>query len=121
LHYWTQPKLFMLACEEMQCVVFTLFRYTSAEYILGELSALSGSALWKMIAIIAKKPVSATQSIVGASVGFSLVLKGFQSIKWTMIRDIGSCLMTVQSVSDKSVGGVVCLTCGIKIDTFCVA
>jgi phosphate/sulfate permease len=79
----------MLAWQEMQCIIFILFRYTSAEHILGKLSALSGSPLWKMIAIITEKPVSATQSVVG----FSLVLKGFQSIKWTQICDIGLCLI----------------------------
>uniref|UniRef100_A0A914VEN9 Phosphate transporter n=1 Tax=Plectus sambesii TaxID=2011161 RepID=A0A914VEN9_9BILA len=62
--------------------------YTSAEYILGSLSALIATAIWLILASVAKMPISATQSIVGASLGYSLVLRGTQGIKWKKITEI---------------------------------
>lgn len=51
----------------------------------------TGSAAWNMIATALKMPISGTHSIVGATIGFSVVLRGWGSIKWTMIlRIVGS-------------------------------
>ncbi|KAL8619404.1 hypothetical protein ACOMHN_057046 [Nucella lapillus] len=50
--------------------------------LLGNLSALSGSCLWLLIATMMRLPVSATHSIVGATVGFSLVAKGAGGVGW---------------------------------------
>uniref|UniRef100_A0A914VCP3 Phosphate transporter n=1 Tax=Plectus sambesii TaxID=2011161 RepID=A0A914VCP3_9BILA len=62
--------------------------YTAAEYVMGALSALLATAIWLILASVAKMPASATQSIIGASLGYSLVLRGTQGIKWKMIIDI---------------------------------
>jgi hypothetical protein len=50
--------------------------------MFGEIGALTGTAFWLVSASWFKMPVSATQSIVGATVAFSLVLKGFTGIDW---------------------------------------
>ncbi|CAB3984068.1 sodium-dependent phosphate transporter 2-like [Paramuricea clavata] len=55
---------------------------TENEVLLGSLSALSGGALWLIIATAAKLPVSSTHSVVGAMMGFGLVAYGGKAIKW---------------------------------------
>jgi len=40
--------------------------------------------------MLSRMPVSATHSIVGASLGFSLVVKGTRGIRWMQIVNIGS-------------------------------
>uniref|UniRef100_A0A914WEX0 Uncharacterized protein n=1 Tax=Plectus sambesii TaxID=2011161 RepID=A0A914WEX0_9BILA len=62
--------------------------YTSADYMVGELGALTGAAFWLILASVTKLPVSATHSIVGASIGFSLVLRDASSIRWTRLISI---------------------------------
>jgi phosphate/sulfate permease len=57
--------------------------------LLGSLSALSGGALWLIIATAAKLPVSSTHSIVGAMMGFGLVAYGGKAIKWKEFGKIG--------------------------------
>ena len=48
-----------------------------------------GGAVWNLLATFAGFPVSGTHSIVGAVVGFSIVAKGFNSVKWIEIAKIG--------------------------------
>lgn len=64
--------------------------YTAAEFLLGELGALTGTAVWLVGASLFKMPVSATQSVVGAIVGFSLVLRGSNGIHWSEMIRIGN-------------------------------
>lgn len=47
-----------------------------AKFMIGQLSAMFGAAMWQIIASLAKMPVSGTHSIVGAVVGFALISKG---------------------------------------------
>lgn len=58
--------------------------YNNSEKLLlmGNLSALTGSCIWLFIATLLKLPVSATHSIVGATVGFSLVAQGTRGVGW---------------------------------------
>lgn len=62
--------------------------YTGAEFLLGELGALIGTAFWLILATVIHLPVSTTHSAVGATIGFSLVLKGSDGINWSTIRNI---------------------------------
>uniref|UniRef100_A0A915ENT9 Phosphate transporter n=1 Tax=Ditylenchus dipsaci TaxID=166011 RepID=A0A915ENT9_9BILA len=55
---------------------------------LGQVAILGGCSLWLMIATFAELPVSTTQSVVGATVGFSMCLKGFAGIRWSEILRI---------------------------------
>lgn len=50
--------------------------------MLGFLAALIGSTIWNLIATLAGMPISGTHSIVGAIIGFSVVAKGWGSVKW---------------------------------------
>jgi len=62
--------------------------YTGGDFIVGEVGALAGTAFWLIVATIFHFPVSTTHSAVGATVGFSLVLKGANGINWWTIMNI---------------------------------
>jgi PiT family inorganic phosphate transporter len=50
--------------------------------LIGALSALIASALWVFFATWKAFPVSTTHSIVGAMVGFGIMVGGFSSVNW---------------------------------------
>uniref|UniRef100_A0A0A9WYH3 Phosphate transporter n=1 Tax=Lygus hesperus TaxID=30085 RepID=A0A0A9WYH3_LYGHE len=60
----------------------TLYENNELELILGCLSSLVGSAIWLIVATFLKLPISGTHSIVGATVGFSLVCRGTQGLQF---------------------------------------
>lgn len=51
----------------------------------------SGSAVWQLVASFLKLPISGTHCIVGATIGFSLVAKGQEGVKWSELLKIGEC------------------------------
>ncbi|XP_029024790.1 sodium-dependent phosphate transporter 1-B [Betta splendens] len=67
--------------------------YNGSEHVLmaGSVSAMVGSAVWQLAASFLKLPISGTHCIVGATIGFSLVAKGQQGVKWLeLLRIVAS-------------------------------
>lgn len=64
------------------------YNNSNSELMLGNLAALGGSAVWLMLATFLKLPISGTHSIVGATIGFSLVAKGAQGVQWAKLGQI---------------------------------
>ncbi|XP_014673465.1 PREDICTED: sodium-dependent phosphate transporter 2-like [Priapulus caudatus] len=62
--------------------------FEPGELMLGELAALIGSTVWLFVATWFSLPVSGTHSIVGATLGFSLVAHGSKGVDWWMMGSI---------------------------------
>uniref|UniRef100_A0A665WZE5 Phosphate transporter n=1 Tax=Echeneis naucrates TaxID=173247 RepID=A0A665WZE5_ECHNA len=66
--------------------------YNGSEHVLmaGSISAMCGSAVWQLAASFLKLPISGTHCIVGATIGFSMVARGPQGVKWMELLRIVS-------------------------------
>ncbi|KAG7322902.1 hypothetical protein KOW79_014248 [Hemibagrus wyckioides] len=67
--------------------------YNGTEHVLmaGSVSAMVGSAVWQLVASFLKLPISGTHCIVGATIGYSLVAKGQQGVRWfELLRIVAS-------------------------------
>ncbi|KAF7269946.1 ribosomal protein LP0 isoform X1 [Rhynchophorus ferrugineus] len=61
------------------------------ELMMGSIAALASSATWLMVATFFKLPISGTHSIVGATVGYTLVARGTDGVQWlTLGKIVGS-------------------------------
>ncbi|KAI6202515.1 Phosphate transporter [Aphelenchoides besseyi] len=58
------------------------------QFFIGQLAVLFSCSLWLLLTTFLQLPVSSSHSIVGSTVGFSLALKGFEGINWTVIYRI---------------------------------
>lgn len=68
----------------------SVYNNAELELMLGSLSALASSAAWLMVATFFKLPISGTHSIVGATVGYSLVARGMEGVQWKTLGKIGN-------------------------------
>uniref|UniRef100_A0A183AHT7 Inorganic phosphate transporter n=1 Tax=Echinostoma caproni TaxID=27848 RepID=A0A183AHT7_9TREM len=69
--------------------LFTKLENGAATLMAGQVAALGGSCIWLLVATFLRLPVSGTHSIVGATVGFSLVIFGVKAIHWMALVQIG--------------------------------
>lgn len=63
---------------------------TEETFMAGNAAALSGSCFWLLAATALKLPVSGTHSIVGATLGFSIVVNGLKGIGWAKLAMIAA-------------------------------
>ncbi|KAM4037876.1 LOW QUALITY PROTEIN: sodium-dependent phosphate transporter 1 [Anomaloglossus baeobatrachus] len=66
----------------------TMYNSTQELLMAGSISSMFGSAVWQLAASFLKLPISGTHCIVGATIGFSLVAKGQEGVKWTELLRI---------------------------------
>jgi len=67
-----------------------LFSHNFYDYIYGMLASLLAAGIWLQVASYFGWPVSTTHSIVGAVLGFGVVLGGFDAIYWGEISSIAA-------------------------------
>lgn len=68
----------------------SLYEGHEKELMIGALSSLAGSGIWLLLATALRLPISGTHSIVGATVGFSLVCRGTAGVKWMALANIAA-------------------------------
>lgn len=66
-------------------VDITIFDGSEKELMLGYLATLLGAGFWIFSATYFKLPVSCTHSTVAAMLGFGLVARGNEGIKWAKL------------------------------------
>ncbi|OQR76126.1 sodium-dependent phosphate transporter 1-B-like, partial [Tropilaelaps mercedesae] len=76
--------------DTMRRDVFDTVIYQGDEKLLmlGCLSALFASSLWIILATLLALPISTSHSVIGATIGFTTVAKGFSSIQWSNLMTI---------------------------------
>lgn len=67
-----------------------IFEGDMADYVYGMLASLLAAGVWLQIASFFGWPVSTTHSIVGAVLGFGLILGGSESIYWKHLLSIAA-------------------------------
>uniref|UniRef100_A0A671PEF2 Phosphate transporter n=1 Tax=Sinocyclocheilus anshuiensis TaxID=1608454 RepID=A0A671PEF2_9TELE len=79
--------------ETIRSGIIDVHMYNGSEAVLmaGSISAMFGSAVWQLVASFLKLPISGTHCIVGATIGFSMVARGHQGVKWLeLLRIVAS-------------------------------
>ncbi|GMR56753.1 hypothetical protein PMAYCL1PPCAC_26948, partial [Pristionchus mayeri] len=66
----------------------SIYNDTPKELMYGQVATLGGCAAWLIIATVFSLPVSTSHSIVGATLGFTLVCHGFEGVVWKKIIQI---------------------------------
>ncbi len=80
----------ILGSRRVSIVIYNpeLFVNNEFELILGYISIMISSFIWLSIATWFGLPVSATQTIVGSTIGMAVVSKGYKIIKWLEIMKL---------------------------------
>lgn len=65
-----------------------VFQGNAEIFVLGMLSALLAAGIWLNLATFLGLPVSTTHSIIGAIVGFGLLVGGFSAIHWGKLGSV---------------------------------
>jgi len=68
---------------------YKTFLFSDCEYRPCSCFCPTGSAVWQLAASFLKLPISGTHCIVGATIGFSMVARGHQGVKWMELLRIG--------------------------------
>uniref|UniRef100_A0AAR2KMR3 Phosphate transporter n=1 Tax=Pygocentrus nattereri TaxID=42514 RepID=A0AAR2KMR3_PYGNA len=78
--------------ETIRSGIIDVNMYNGSEAVLmaGSISAMFGSAVWQLVASFLKLPISGTHCIVGATIGFSMVARGHQGVRWLELLRIVS-------------------------------
>uniref|UniRef100_A0A1I7RSA4 Phosphate transporter n=1 Tax=Bursaphelenchus xylophilus TaxID=6326 RepID=A0A1I7RSA4_BURXY len=71
-----------------EIVEVNIYKDDVTALFFGQIAILGGGAAWLIIATVLKAPVSTTHSVVGATLGFTLVMKGMQGIHWSKVGSI---------------------------------
>ena len=87
----------------------TLYEGHEKELMVGALSSLAGSGIWLILATALRLPISGTHSIVGATVGFSLVCRGTAGVKWVALANIAASWFASPVLSGFVSGAIFCL------------
>lgn len=69
--------------------------------ILSSCFCPTGSAVWQLVASFLKLPISGTHCIVGATIGFSMVARGHQGVKWMELLRIGKNMLFLKLILHK--------------------
>ena len=85
-----------------QVVDVKVYNGSEGEFLLGQVAILAGSSSWLLIATLANLPISTTHSIVGATLGFTLVCKGTRGVQWKTVVNVGTCRPTSSSHPPRS-------------------